>query len=146
MKYRHENAKEGKRKLIKSVLTCFTGVLFFISCSILANGSGSSISNSSNLNNDNKSSYQITIKKNSHLIQAKMLPGSVRANVERIANMYGWKTVVWKSAEDYSWHGTAVVKGVSLSDVMGKILSDYPLQADFYQGNHVLVIQPRTLK
>jgi outer membrane protein assembly factor BamB len=79
-------------------------------------------------------------------VKAKMYPGSIRANIQRIAKQHGWKTVVWKSSDDYNWHGTAVVEGSSLADVMEKILLDYPLQADFYQGNHVLVIQPRTLK
>jgi len=70
----------------------------------------------------------------------------MRANIQRIAKQHGWKTVVWKSSDDYNWHGAAIVEGSSLPDVMEQILLDYPLQADFYQGNHVLVIQPRTLK
>jgi hypothetical protein len=74
-----------------------------------------------------------------------MVPGSLKQNIVRIGHQYGWRTVVWNVPEDYIWVGRATVRGDSLSSIMMRILVDYPLQAQFYQGNHVLAIVPRNL-
>ena len=75
----------------------------------------------------------------------KMVPGSLKQNVVRIGHQYGWQTVVWNVADDYVWVGYATIRGNSLADIMQRILVDYPVQAQFYQGNHVLAIVPRNL-
>ncbi len=73
-------------------------------------------------------------------------PGSLKENVERIAAHYGWHQVVWDAPEDYRWVGYAQIQGENLSSVLRQLFTDFPLQAVFYQGNHVLYIHPRTLK
>lgn len=72
-----------------------------------------------------------------------LTPGSLQKNILRIANAHGWP-VVWK-AKDFAWVGNVEVSGSMLVDVMEKVLGKYPLQATFYEGNHVLVITPRNL-
>lgn len=76
---------------------------------------------------------------------AVMLPGSLKYNVVQIANQYGWNNVIWQMPDDYTWVGRTRINASSLSSLFNKILSNYPLQAQFYQGNHVLVIAPRNL-
>ena len=73
-------------------------------------------------------------------------PGSLKENVERIAAHYGWHQVIWDAPEDYRWVGYAQIQGENLSSVLRQLFADFPLQAVFYQGNHVLYIHPRTLK
>lgn len=73
-------------------------------------------------------------------------PGSLKENIERIAAHYGWHQVVWDVPQDFKWVGYAQIHGDNLAAVLRQLLDDYPLQAIFYQGNHVLYIHPRTLK
>ena len=75
-----------------------------------------------------------------------LYPGSLKANISRISAYYGWKDTVWVASVDYNWVGTTSVKAANLQGILRKILNDYPLQALFYEGNHVLVIAPRTLR
>lgn len=70
-------------------------------------------------------------------------PGSLKKNVTRLANEFGWKQVVWNAKYDYQWTGTTQITANNLSEILNKILKRYPLQAIFYQGNHVLAIRPR---
>lgn len=81
-----------------------------------------------------------------HQCAVTMYPGSLKNNLIRIARAYGWKHIIWSTDEDYHWIGKIRVAANDLPDILGKILKDYPLQADFYNGNHVLVIKPRTLQ
>lgn len=71
--------------------------------------------------------------------------GSLRDNVTRIAAEYGWHKIVWLVDNDYRWVGHVTLKKDSLNSVFSHILEDYPLQAVFYKGNHVLVIKARNL-
>ncbi len=73
-------------------------------------------------------------------------PGSLKLNVIRLARAYGWKHIIWLSEDDYHWIGKVRVAANNLPDILNKILVDYPLQANFYEGNHVLVITPRTIQ
>ncbi len=75
-----------------------------------------------------------------------LYPGSLKNNIVRISQAYGWKQVIWSSQDDYRWIGQIRVAANNLPDILGQILKDYPLQANFYAGNHVLVIQPRTIQ
>ncbi len=77
-------------------------------------------------------------------VQVTLVPGSLRANIERIGRQAGWKKVVWNSPDDFKWATYTKVKQDRLQDVLRMILADYPLQAIFYEGNHVLEIRPRT--
>lgn len=72
-------------------------------------------------------------------------PGSLKNNITRIAKTFGWKTVVWNVSKDYNWIGKTTIKNQSVVTVMQKILNNFPLQARFYKGNHILAIVPRTL-
>ncbi len=71
--------------------------------------------------------------------------GSLRSNLKRLAADYGWHDMVWLPTHDYQWHGTVKVTGRSFDDVLTNVLKDYPLQAQFYDGNHILVVAERTL-
>jgi len=70
-------------------------------------------------------------------------PGSLKKNVTRLANEFGWKHVVWNAKYDYQWIGTTRITANSLNEILNRILKRYPLQAVFYQGNHILAIEPR---
>lgn len=87
---------------------------------------------------------QISVSDQPHFVT--FYPGSLKNNIVRIARAYGWKHIIWNSAEDYHWIGKIRVAANDLPDILRKLLKDYPLQADFYNGNHVLVIKPRTLQ
>ena len=75
---------------------------------------------------------------------------SLRANIQLLAQncRHPWK-VIWKTPYDYHWitdsKSNPVIKGHNIKSIIGQTLIDYPLQAVFYRGNHVLVIQQRAL-
>jgi len=72
-------------------------------------------------------------------------PGSLKMNVQRIAAQHGWPRVVWTLPEDYRWVGKTRIKAQGIKNVLAKLLTNYPLQAQFYEGNHVVVIVARTI-
>ena len=78
--------------------------------------------------------------------KATVYPGSLRTNINRIAKRFGWMQVVWRASYDYKWVGTTKLRAANLPDLLSQLIEDYPLQAVFYQGNHILVITPRTLR
>lgn len=84
-------------------------------------------------------------KKNTVSYNAVLSSGSLKYNIVQIANRYGWNNVIWQVPDDYTWVGRTRVTANSLPGLFNKILNNYPLQAQFYQGNHVLVIAPRNL-
>lgn len=71
--------------------------------------------------------------------------GSLRENIQRVAKECGWDVVVWKTSYDYNWIGTTHFADTHLPIILHKVLDGYPLQAIFYQGNHILVIAPRNI-
>ena len=71
-----------------------------------------------------------------------LLPGTIKENIERIMANKAWK-VIWVSEYDYPVIGSATFTGTNLEDVLSKILINYPLQATFYEKNHVMTIQSR---
>ncbi len=79
------------------------------------------------------------------LLSVTVYSGSLKENIERIATHYGWPQIVW-DAPDYNWIGQTRIEGPNLFSILRQLLTSYPLQAIFYQGNHVLLIHPRTLK
>ncbi len=81
-----------------------------------------------------------------HINYVTLYPGSLKNNIVRISRAYGWKHIIWASNDDYHWIGKIRVAANDLPYILGKILKEYPLQADFYDGNHVLVIKPRTIQ
>lgn len=76
--------------------------------------------------------------------QVILYPGSLKTNVENIARQYGWNRVIWDSPNDYHWVAYTKIRQTRVQDVMRVVLVNYPLKAVFYEGNHVLVIKPRT--
>lgn len=80
-------------------------------------------------------------------VSVTLYTGSLKDNIRSIARQNGWP-VIWGHGcnIDYRWFGNIKVVGASFQDVLRKILVGYPLQAVFYKGNHVIVIEPRTLK
>lgn len=80
------------------------------------------------------------------ILTATLLSGSLKANVERIANEQGWPQVVWNVPYDYRWVGKTQIHANSLTGLLSQLLRNYPLQAVLYHGNHILAIYPRVLK
>jgi len=79
-------------------------------------------------------------------ITVTVYPGSLRYNVERIARENHWPTVAWRAPNDYQWVGKTRITSTSLAGVYVQLLAKYPVQAVFYDGNHVLAIYPRNIK
>lgn len=78
-----------------------------------------------------------------------LYPGSLKGNIERLAMNHCWYVVKWKADSDFEWVGDergTDVRASNLQDALRKVLQKYPLQAQFYMGNHVLAIESRTLK
>ncbi len=71
--------------------------------------------------------------------------GSLEKNVERIVRLShdGWRQVIWKLPYDYNWVGTARFRGKDLQEVLSKLLAPYPVQAVFYEKNHIVAIVRR---
>ncbi|MCD6055045.1 MAG: hypothetical protein K0R12_7 [Gammaproteobacteria bacterium] len=70
-------------------------------------------------------------------------PGSLKSNVERIVRQAHWGDVVWTLPYDYRWVGTSTMKSDSVQEAVDKLLANYPLQAIFYEQNHIVEIKPR---
>ena len=75
-----------------------------------------------------------------------MHTGSLKSNITALAAHYGWHRVIWRVPFDYTWQGTARVSSRHISFALKRIIQAYPLQAQLYLGNHVLVIVPRTVQ
>ncbi|OGT52716.1 MAG: hypothetical protein A3F17_03385 [Gammaproteobacteria bacterium RIFCSPHIGHO2_12_FULL_41_15] len=71
--------------------------------------------------------------------------GSLKDNITHLAKQFGWRTVVWQPVYDYQWVGTARFTERNIKHILAHVLQNFPLQAVFYEGNHVLVIAPRNL-
>lgn len=79
------------------------------------------------------------------MLVVTLYPGSLKANIVRIARNCGWNNVIWNVPEDYVWVGHTQIVGPDLYNVLFRILAKYPVQAQLYQGNRVLAIVPRNL-
>ena len=77
---------------------------------------------------------------------AVIFPGSLKSNISRIAHDNGWDQVVWDIPSDYQWVGKTKIRAANLQGIFQKLLNDYPVQAIFYKGNHILLMRPRTLQ
>jgi len=75
-----------------------------------------------------------------------VVAGSLKNNIQRIAKQFGWSNIVWSAPYDFRWVGATRVHARSLQGLLTLLLKNYPLQAVFFQGNHVLEIIPRTLR
>lgn len=71
--------------------------------------------------------------------------GPLRPQLQDIAQQWGWSDMIWELPADYAWHGTTVFTAPTLPALCEQVLAPYPIQAVFYQGNHVLVFTPRRL-
>jgi hypothetical protein len=71
------------------------------------------------------------------------MPGSLKANVERIVAQSHWGTVVWNLPIDYNWQGTMVISADNVQGALSQLLAEYPVQAVFYDENHIVSIEPR---
>lgn len=69
--------------------------------------------------------------------------GSLKENIERIVKQAGWGTPVWKPPFDYNWVGNVTISANDIQGILTKLLEPYPLQAVFYEANHVVAIVPR---
>lgn len=69
--------------------------------------------------------------------------GSLRENVIHIVEKSRWGHVVWTLPFDYKWIGDITLKGPNVQDVLSQLLRPYPVQAVFYDKNHVVAIVAR---
>lgn len=72
-------------------------------------------------------------------------PGSLKENIIHLAKQLGWPTVVWQLPYDYQWVGSTHFHKTNIKAILQSVLQNFPLQAVFYEGNHVLVIEPRNI-
>lgn len=119
--------------------------LFFCLFSNLTFAQGANASGQSRVSASTTADAQI-YQGSAFTVTVNLVPGSLKANIERIAKDNGWSRVVWDAPNDYNWAAETKIKDQSLAAVMRTILANYPLQAVFYQGNRVLVIQTRTIR
>ncbi len=71
------------------------------------------------------------------------MPGSLKANVERIVAQSHWGTVVWNLPIDYNWEGTMTITAPDVQGAISQLLAHYPVQATFYEKNHIVSIEAR---
>lgn len=69
--------------------------------------------------------------------------GTLSSNVKHIVAQSKWGRVVWDAPYDYRWVGDITIHAVSVQDALNQLLDQYPLQAVFYDENHVVDIIPR---
>ncbi|MBY0378413.1 MAG: toxin co-regulated pilus biosynthesis Q family protein, partial [Gammaproteobacteria bacterium] len=71
------------------------------------------------------------------------MPGSLKANVERIVAQSHWGTVVWNLPIDYNWKGTMTISAPNVQGALSQLLAQYPVQATFYDKNRIVSIEAR---
>lgn len=71
------------------------------------------------------------------------MPGSLKANVERIVAQSHWGTVVWNLPIDYNWNGTMTITAPNVQGALSQLLAQYPVQATFYDKNRIVAIEAR---
>lgn len=71
------------------------------------------------------------------------MPGSLKANVERIVAQSHWGTVVWNLPVDYNWSGTMTITAPDVQGALSQLLAEYPVKATFYDKNHIVSIEAR---
>ena len=76
-------------------------------------------------------------------IVVKVVEGSLKSNIERIVDIAGWGKPIWNMDYDFKWVGNVTITGRDIQSVLSKLLDPYPLQAKFYESNHIVAIYPR---
>ncbi len=71
------------------------------------------------------------------------MPGSLKENVERIVAQSHWGTVVWNLPIDYNWNGTMTITAPDVQGAIAQLLANYPVQATFYDKNHIVSVEAR---
>jgi hypothetical protein len=71
------------------------------------------------------------------------MPGSLKDNVERIVAQSHWGTVVWNLPIDYDWNGTMTITADNVQGAIAQLLAHYPVQATFYDKNHIVSVEAR---
>lgn len=74
---------------------------------------------------------------------ATAVPGSLKDNVERIVAQSHWGTVVWNLPVDYNWNGTMTITADDVQSAIAQLLAHYPVQATFYDKNHIVSVEAR---
>jgi hypothetical protein len=73
----------------------------------------------------------------------KVYSGSLKDNVTRMIHESGWGKVVWNVPNDYQWEGDITITANNIKDAVLQLLDSYPVQAVFYNTNHIVNIVPR---
>lgn len=84
-----------------------------------------------------------TVTQFSEPIMVQIQTGSLKNNVERMVKECGWETAIWKMPYDFNWIGDVTITASDIQGALTKLLEGYPLQAIFYNANHVVAIIPR---
>jgi hypothetical protein len=74
-------------------------------------------------------------------IAATVYPGTLRANVEKLAYQHGKWHVVWKVTNNYKCDGFKRIYARNFKEAIAKLLANYPLQAEFYPKKRILLIR-----
>lgn len=69
--------------------------------------------------------------------------GSLKYNITKMVRQSGWGTLVWNVPNDYRWVGNIEISATSIQGALDQLLAPYPVQAVFYDTNHVIDIEPR---
>lgn len=70
-------------------------------------------------------------------------PGSLKKNVETIVGQSHWGSVVWNLPFDYNWVGTTTLRAPDVQGILAQLLKPYPVEAVFYEQNHVVSVVAR---
>ena len=84
-----------------------------------------------------------TVTQSAEPIFVEIRTGSLKNNVERIVRECGWDTTVWKLPYDFNWIGDVTITANDIQGALTKLLEGYPVQAIFYNANHVVAVVPR---
>ncbi len=86
---------------------------------------------------------KLIVKKS--LLKYEIKQGSLHDNIVNILHQSPWGELVWQAPVDYRFIGHEIIMASNIQDILKKLLSHYPLQAVFYNKNHVVVIRTRKL-
>ncbi len=78
-----------------------------------------------------------------HDLRVNLYTGSLKNNVESIVRRSHWGRVIWTLPYDFKWVGNINMTGPDAMSILAQLLKPYPVQAVFYDKNHVVAIVAR---
>ena len=122
----------------------FLIVTLFFSFSIFANGVSQTNSNSvsSNTTTEATNTTPSVAEQPTRSITVTIEAGSLRANLRRLAQQFGWNKLIWKVPNDYTIPSPFKITSTSFANIVSQLLTDLPVKAVFYEANKTIVIIP----